>query len=55
METTATARFYLEDFEGETPAVGDRITIDGTVYRILEEHRFPPFLKFALGGEYARN
>ena len=54
METKATARFWLADFGGNVPKIGDRITIEGEVYRILDEHRFEPFIKFALGGEYAR-
>lgn len=53
-DTTSTARFWLADFPSAPPAVGDRLTIGGETYRILDSHRFGPFIKYALGGEYGR-
>ena len=52
--TTSTARFWLADFPYGPPAIGDRLTISAEVFRILDSHRFGPFIKYALGGEYGR-
>lgn len=54
LNTTSTARFWLADFGGTEPVVGDIITIDSTEYRVLESHRFEPFIKYALGNKYGR-
>ena len=54
-QLSRSVRFWLGDFRSTVPKIGDRLVSGGETLRILDSHRCGPFIKFALGEEYARS
>jgi len=55
-QSSQNLRCWADDFGKNAPEIGDKISDkNGEQWRILGVHKSPPFLVFALGGEYGRS